>query len=233
MSIINEELKCALKGLSLFLIFMVYQIFGLRIFKFLGFDIANASIFVKSLISLVIQFFLIFLFIYINLNDIKRYLKDFLTNKNTYFKKYFKFWLLSLGLVMITNLIIMLFLPNSLPNNETAIRKTLETAPIYIYISAVIIAPILEELVFRKGFRMAISNNIIYILTSGLVFGSLHVIGSLKNLYELVYIIPYSIPGFIFAYVYIKSKNIMVPITLHFIHNGILMSLQIFILLFG
>ena len=80
---------------------------------------------------------------------------------------------------------------------------------------------------------MAISNNIIYILTSGLVFGSLHVIGSLKNLYELVYIIPYSIPGFIFAYVYIKSKNIMVPITLHFIHNGILMSLQIFILLFG
>ena len=71
----------------------------------------------------------------------------------------------------------------------------------------------------------------IFILLSGLVFGSMHVIGSCEHLIDLLFIIPYSIPGFIFAYVYTKSKNLCVPISLHFIHNGIMMSLQILLLL--
>ena len=33
-----------------------------------------------------------------------------------------------------------------------------------------------------------------------------------ENLIDLLFIIPYSIPGFIFAYVYTKSKNIFIPI---------------------
>ena len=59
----------------------------------------------------------------------------------------------------------------------------------------------------------------------------MHVISTLENLVDLLFIIPYSIPGFIFAYIYSKSKNIFVPISLHFIHNGIMMSLQILLLL--
>jgi membrane protease YdiL (CAAX protease family) len=54
---------------------------------------------------------------------------------------------------------------------------------------------------------------------------------SYEHLTDLLFIIPYSIPGFIFAYVYTKSKNICIPISLHFIHNGIMMSLQILLLL--
>ena len=74
-------------------------------------------------------------------------------------------------------------------------------------------------------------SNKLFILFSGLIFGALHVVINLENLVDLLYIIPYSIPGFIFAYIYTKSKNIMVPISLHFLHNGIMMSLQILLLL--
>ena len=73
--------------------------------------------------------------------------------------------------------------------------------------------------------------NILFIFFSGLIFGGMHVIGTLEHLVDLLFIIPYSIPGFVFAYVYTKSKNICVPISLHFIHNGIMMSLQILLLI--
>ena len=65
---------------------------------------------------------------------------------------------------------------------------------------------------------------------SGLVFGGLHVISSYTNLINLIYIIPYSIPGFIFAYTLVRSKNIFVPIGLHFFHNAIMMIVQIVLL---
>ena len=59
----------------------------------------------------------------------------------------------------------------------------------------------------------------------------MHVIGTLEHLVDLLFIIPYSIPGFIFAYIYTKCKNICVPISLQFIHNVIMMGLQILLLI--
>lgn len=228
----NDNLKTIFKGLFIFLIFIVYQIFGLNIYSLLGIDILNAPIVIRAILSLFTQLLLITIFILINLNDIKDNAKDFIKNGNSYFKKYFKLWLLSLSLIILTNLIIGIFTSNGLPNNEKAIRDTFDQAPIYTYIAVVFIAPILEELVFRKGFRMAIKNDLLFIILSGIIFGSLHVVGTFEELYQLLYIIPYSIPGIILAYAYLKSKNIFVPIFLHFMHNGFIMSLLIFLSLF-
>ena len=105
-------------------------------------------------------------------------------------------------------------------------------APIYTLIVTVLIAPILEELVFRISFRKIFAHtNFLFIFFSGLFFGGMHVLGSLDNLIDLLFIIPYSIPGFMFAYLYTKSKNIFNPISLHFIHNAIMMILQILLII--
>ena len=102
-----------------------------------------------------------------------------------------------------------------------------------MFITAVILAPVIEELVFRQAFRNIITNNWLFIIISGLVFGSLHVITSYETPTDLLYLIPYSAPGIIFAYTLVKSKNIFVPMGLHFIHNGLLLSLQFVVLIFG
>lgn len=73
----------------------------------------------------------------------------------------------------------------------------------------------------------------LFILMSGLVFGSLHVLNSTNSLAELLYLIPYSAPGIIFAYILAKTNNILVTMGLHFMHNGILVSLQFLLLIFG
>ena len=83
-------------------------------------------------------------------------------------------------------------------------------------------------------------------LVSGISFGFVHILSSLLvivsnsieagNLVltgwtDLLYIIPYSIPGIIFAYTLVKSKNIFVPISLHMIHNGFLITIQLLTML--
>lgn len=159
--------------------------------------------------------------------------KDMRKNGIQYFNKYIKYWLLGIGVMMVSNLIIKLFIDPNLPSNEQSIRDILEISPIYIFFSAVMYAPIVEELVFRYSFKKIFNNKWVFIILSGLIFGGLHVFNGFENLTDLLYIIPYSAPGIAFAYMLQKSDNVFVPISFHFIHNGILVSLQFFLLIFG
>jgi membrane protease YdiL (CAAX protease family) len=91
----------------------------------------------------------------------------------------------------------------------------------------------MEELVFRQGFRNIFGRNIVFILFSGIVFGGMHVIGNINTMADLLYLIPYSALGISFAYMLYKTDNIFVSMGFHFMHNGLLMALQVFILLFS
>lgn len=136
--------------------------------------------------------------------------------------------------MMLSNLLIASLNGGNIAGNEQTIRDLFVKNPVYIFLSAVLIAPIIEELIFRQGIRNIIpKNNTLFIIVSGLIFGSLHVIGNITSGLDLLYLIPYCTPGFIFAYLLTKTDNILVPASMHFFHNGILMSLQFFILIFA
>ncbi len=156
---------------------------------------------------------------------------DLKKNHKEYFKKYFKLWFLLIGSVAISNMLINIVHPG-IAGNQESINETLKVAPIYMYLSAVLIAPILEELVFRQAIRYIFPNNVVFIIMSGLIFGALHVIGSYESYLDLLYIIPYGIPGSIFAYILSKTNNIYTTMFMHFIHNSVSMSIIIFGMLF-
>lgn len=166
----------------------------------------------------------------------KRIKKDFIDlkkNHKQYFSKYFKYYLIGLAVMYISNAILIFGFQGGLSGNEEGIRNLLGIHPIYVYISAVLLAPSVEELVFRGGIRNIIPNDILFILVSGLVFGGMHLLGNVSNLMDLLYIIPYSSLGIAFAYIYSKTDNIFVTMLLHTMHNGILVAIQIAVLLFG
>ena len=131
---------------------------------------------------------------------------------------------------MITSSIISMITKIDNSTNQEYVVKILENFPIYALLSTVIIAPLTEELIFRLNFRKIFKTDILFIIISGLVFGIMH-LSVASSFLELIYIIPYSIPGFIFAYTLKKSNNIFVPIFLHLLHNGVMMILQILITL--
>lgn len=162
----------------------------------------------------------------------KTYKEHFIRFKNNftkYISEYIKYWFLALGLMMLSNIFIQMVV-SGIAQNEQSVRAMLEVSPLYTFIASVIIAPFLEESIFRLSINKIFSKpNIkyLYIFISGLCFGLLHVVGYIDVWTDWLYIIPYSIPGWIFAYTLVKSDNIFVPISLHTIHNGILVTIQL------
>ncbi len=159
--------------------------------------------------------------------------KDLKKNHKKYFNTYFKYWFLLLGIMMVSNGIISVINGGNVAGNEETIRELFKINPIYVFYASVMIAPFVEELIFRQGIRNLIKNDTLFIIVSGLVFGGLHVVGNVETLTDWLYLIPYCTPGFIFAYILTKTDNVLVSSSLHFFHNGIIMSLQFLILIFG
>ena len=223
----NKNLKSVIIGVLVLFIYLIYNYILLGILSIFNINFASLTLITKQLISLISEFIVITIVIYIYRKDLYEAFKSLTDVK---FSKYIKYWFLAIGLMIISNIIITMFTLIETSSNQEAIISTLYKAPIYTCIMSIIFAPILEELVFRLSFRKIFNSNILFIVTSGLFFGFMHV-SSPNSIAEFLYIIPYSIPGVIFAYTLTKSKNIYVPIGLHFIHNTIMMLIQLFIML--
>lgn len=220
-------------GIATIFIYFFVQLFAGDLLGFFGLDTSSINTHIKFLYLTVVDILILSSILLINHKTIEHDFKDILKNHKKYFSKGINYWLISLIVMMASNLIIMLFFNNAIANNEDTIRTMLKINPIYVYFSAVFFAPVVEELVFRQSIRNIIKNDTLFIIVSGLVFGSLHVIGSATNWTDFLYIIPYSAPGIAFACMLAKTKNIFTSIGFHFMHNGILVGLQFLVLLFG
>ena len=185
---------------------------------------------IQQIYIIFMEILFVFLMILAYKKEYIKNFKDFKKKYNDYFKKYLKYWLMGL-IVMAASNKILSELFNKIAENENIVRETFKVSPIYTYISAVLLAPILEETLFRFNLKKIIDEKGSFIILSGVLFAAMHIVGSFTTWYDLLYIIPYSSLGIAFAYMYYDSKNIFVSTMFHLLHNGILMSLQ-FLLLF-
>lgn len=93
--------------------------------------------------------------------------------------------------------------------------------PLFIIVTS-IIGPILEEIIFRKilfGSLYKRFNFIIAALISSLIFAVVHM--------DFTHLLIYTAMGFTFAYLYIMTKRIIVPIIAHVSMNTIVVLIQI------
>lgn len=202
-------------------------------FVLAGINVTNMPIILKSIYLLSYEIVMLVI-IYLILKDkINTAIEDIKKHHKEYFSKYIKYWILSLIIMSGSNILISFINGGQIAGNEEAVRNIFGQTPIYMFISAVFIASLTEELIFRQAIRNIFSNNKLFIVVSGLIFGGLHVFNSATNWMDLLYLIPYCTPGFIFAYILSKTDNVLVPAGLHFLHNGLMMSLQVLLLLLG
>jgi uncharacterized protein len=107
--------------------------------------------------------------------------------------------------------------------NTEGIMNITRTIPLFAIIPA-IVAPILEEVIFRKiifGSLYKRTNFFIAALLSALIFGIIHG--------EPEHILIYASMGFVFAFLYVKTKKIIVPIIVHMTLNSISVIVQFFL----
>ncbi|MGX1984101.1 hypothetical protein EDD69_12611 [Thermolongibacillus altinsuensis] len=106
--------------------------------------------------------------------------------------------------------------------NTRRIVEIVKLTPSLILVTS-IIGPILEELIFRKiifGTLYKKYNFVIAATVSSLLFAVVHM--------ELEHLLLYSTMGFVFAFLYVKTKRIMVPIFAHVMMNTFVIMIQTF-----
>ncbi|QKY71231.1 CPBP family intramembrane glutamic endopeptidase [Lentibacillus sp. CBA3610] len=105
--------------------------------------------------------------------------------------------------------------------NTQMIMDITRTVPAFIVITTVI-APILEELVFRKIIFGELYKRLNFFWAAALssfIFGIIHD--------GLVHILIYAAIAFVFAFLYVKTKRIIVPIIVHMAMNSISVIVQL------
>jgi membrane protease YdiL (CAAX protease family) len=119
---------------------------------------------------------------------------------------------------------------SSTPVNQQAIVDMLSSSGlVFTLLSAIIIGPIVEELIFRKALFGLIKHKYVALVSSSVIFGLIHVSGESSVLMILYQLIPYVSLGFVFGYLYLKhEKNIMIPIIVHMLSNFISIILTLF-----
>lgn len=215
------------KYLLTFLLYILYQgSFLFSIFSLFNIRLSSLSrnakiglLFVDSLIYVII---LIFMY----KKDIKKGIDEFKKNKEKSITIALKCWTFGCVIMYVSSIIISYINKQDISNNEQAVRESIKAAPLYMLFSCSIVAPLFEELVFRRSLKELVKNKWVFIILSGVIFGGLHVIGTYKNPIDILYIIPYGSMGCAFAYLLSKTDNITLPIMVHMIHNTILVVIQ-------
>ena len=224
---INIKNKKIIKFILILLLFFfgsAFQMIPMKIFNIKS-PTDNQQIYLSLFSNIIILIILIFIY----RRDLKEDFIDFKNNFSKILGESFRIWTFGIALMAIFNILINMLSPNTVANNEESLRNMITINPAIMLIATSLAAPIIEELIFRKSFKVVIKNDIAFVLISGLVFGALHVILSVENLYDYLYLLPYCSLGLAFSYIYCKTKNIFGPISMHMIHNFIITLLNIFL----
>ena len=225
---IKNWFKKNYKYLATILLYLLYQTnFLLSLISLSGISLnkipKTPRIFIFALNDLIYIIILLLMF----KKDIIKGIKDLKKNLSKRILLSLNCWLLGCILMTVSSFVISLIVKQNVSNNEELVRQSISLAPLYMLFTCSIVAPIFEEMVFRKSFYGLIKVKWLFILISGLSFGLLHVIGSYTNPLDFLYVIPYGSMGCCFAYLLTKTNNITLPILVHMIHNTILVVIQI------
>lgn len=102
---------------------------------------------------------------------------------------------------------------------------------ILMIISAILIGPIVEELIFRKAIFGLFKKDSTGLLVSTFAFGVIHVASETNLAHALVNGISYFVMGAVFGLIYLRNKkNIIVPMIIHVLSNLIAVLGVLFIL---
>ena len=207
-------------------LFFFSSLFQLFILPFLNYDINNLSPNENLILTTFSDGVLLIILISTYFKELKIDFKKIKGNVNRFMDIAIKYWLVGLLVMVCSNLLINRLTPAKAVNEES-VQEIISSVKYISIITIGIIAPIIEEFIFRKAFKDVFKSGLAFILTSGLIFGGLHVVLSFNSLWDFLYIIPYSALGISFAAMYYKTDCIYTSIIMHMFHNTVLTTLSI------
>lgn len=143
------------------------------------------------------------------------------------FKGALKYALLAYACVMAANMIDLTLFGESMVNaNQQAVNNLLFDSPIVGCLMTMVLAPVVEELIFRFYVFKGLAKKNIYLayIVTALSFAAIHLMASVGTpffLEDLRSMPIYTVAGLVFCYAYHKTKNMGVNIGAHMFYNTI------------
>jgi uncharacterized protein len=122
-------------------------------------------------------------------------------------------------------------LPSESVNQQIIVQALRSDGVLLIFLSAVILGPVVEELIFRKAIFGLIKNNSVALAVSSFIFGAIHLVGEASIGEALVNGVAYFMMGIVFGYIYLRNnRNIWIPTLVHILSNLISVLAILFLL---
>lgn len=218
--------KNLIKLIALFFLFYYSKIFQYIPIILLKLNIEKLSNQTAVLLNTFSNLCLLIILLLIYRKDLKEAAKKLKKNFFKTMDNSLKYYLLGISGMMVTNVIITLIFKGNGSDNEQIVQSMISISPYLMLLNAGILGPIIEELVFRKAFSDTFKTKWLFLLSSSLIFGAMHVLTSATSLSGYLYLIPYACLGLSFAYMDYQEKNILPSVFMHIIHNSILVLLS-------
>ena len=222
--------KNIFKSICAFLIFYCLPYIVIYALRLMGITFNGIDDSTRVILNVIFSFITAIILFLIYYNDFKDDLIKFKSNLIYNLDTGFKCWIIGLIIMMISNLILNFILNAGSANNEQAVQNLLSSSPAIMAINICLFAPFNEEIAFRKTIKDVLKNKWLFVILSFILFGGAHVINSAETFVDYLYIIPYGALGGVFAYAFYKTDTIFTSITMHMIHNTILVILSLFII---
>ena len=166
-------------------VILLYFIVSIMLVEFLSPLLGNSNKIYQEIANILFYLLLLLCFIIIFRKTIVPNFYDFKKNGKKYLKETYQYYIYGLIIMFVSNLIITNFI--GMATNEAANRSEFLDLPVSTCLAFVIFAPITEELMTRVILKDTFKNKWIYVILSGLIFGSLHVLLAIEsNLWELL-----------------------------------------------
>ena len=178
----------------------------------------------KYIISIALEILLLVLSITLFFDLLK---EEFIAFKNN-FGSYIRYILPKLGICYIIYIVVSLICTNITKQATSVNQQSLEKLnTLYVAYAAIIWAPIVEEAIFRRCLRINIKNNIVFIITSAIIFGLLHTMHEATLANVILMGLPYMILGGYLAYIYTKTNNMFSNMLSHATINAFALLIMI------
>ena len=195
----------------------IFKLVGINFSHFNYIDYACLNTFIELIMFVVVLLFY------------KKYLKKdlvlFKLNKKDYIKKIVSYFLIFLvvkyGIALFSSLLLVMLGSDLVTSeNQEAVVNLAKKLPFMMMISTSLLAPFVEEGIFRLGIRKVINNKYLFILVSGLIFGFMHIFPTELPLYvALIESLNYVTMGLLLAYIYNETDNIYIVVIIHALNN--------------
>lgn len=205
----------------------IFQYIPLIIFN-ISIDTVRESIPIQVLLSTFSSLIIFIILVLVYRKDLIKEFKKFRDNGWSGFDAGFKCWIAGLGIMFVSNILLMVLFKSGGADNENAVQIMIQALPIVMGLDVCLLAPFNEEIVFRKTLKDVVKNKFAFIFLSFLLFGGAHVVSTAENIVDWLYIIPYGALGGAFAYAYYKTDSVFTSMSLHMIHNTLVFLLSVF-----